>query len=53
MQYIHGGDIQRFHGMCYHAQKKKKQKDAIIVSFSNEEDSSGMPQDEEPIMNFL
>lgn len=49
MQYIHGGDIQRFHGM---RRKKKKQKNAIIVGVSNDEDSSGMPQDEEPIMNF-
>ena len=32
--------------------KKKKQKDAIIVGLSNDEDSSGMPQDEEPIMNL-
>ncbi len=32
--------------------KKKKQKEAIIVGLSNDEDSSGMPQDEKPIMDF-
>jgi len=50
MQYIHGGDIQRFHGM---RRKKKKQNNAIIVGVSNDERYYRLRfQDEEPIMNF-